>query len=140
VIQVDMGGHPPILTYSKEYLGNLLFLAVFQFLNFWGHFEGLNEVFFAKTLFEPQKWISSSIPFQWAIVHPKWRSSAKVTPLGSWYTKYTKLPKMESRKLLAFHLSGLGFWIFFMLKRHLEPHCNDHLLVNVSSRHISSQK
>jgi hypothetical protein len=29
---------------------------------------------------------------------------------------------------------------FFMLKRPLEPHCNNHLLVNVSSRHISSQR
>jgi hypothetical protein len=42
---VYIGGHPPIPTGSKQYSGNLLFLAVFWFLNFWGHFEGLNEVF-----------------------------------------------------------------------------------------------
>jgi hypothetical protein len=45
LIQVDIGGHPPIPTGSKQSSGNLLFLAVFRFLNFWGHFEGLNEVF-----------------------------------------------------------------------------------------------
>jgi hypothetical protein len=28
----------------------------------------------------------------------------------------------------------------FMLKRPLEPHCNNHLLANASSRHISSQR
>jgi hypothetical protein len=39
VIQVDIGGHPPIPTGSKQSSGNLLFLAVFRFLNFWGHFE-----------------------------------------------------------------------------------------------------
>jgi hypothetical protein len=42
---VDIGGHPPFPTGSKQFsgnFGNLLFLAVF---NFWGHFEGLNEGF-----------------------------------------------------------------------------------------------
>jgi hypothetical protein len=45
LIQVDIGGHPPFPTGSKQFsgnFGNLLFLAVF---NFWGHFEGLNEGF-----------------------------------------------------------------------------------------------
>jgi len=45
LIQVDIGGHPPFPTGSKQFssnFGNLLFLAVF---NFWGHFEGLNEDF-----------------------------------------------------------------------------------------------
>jgi hypothetical protein len=63
LIQVDIGGHPPIPTGSKQSSGNLLFLAVFRFLNFWGHFEGLNEVFFGsstsmivpKALIEPPK-------------------------------------------------------------------------------------
>jgi hypothetical protein len=41
---VDIGGHPPIPTGTKPSFDNLLFLAGFQFLNFWGHFEGLNEV------------------------------------------------------------------------------------------------
>jgi hypothetical protein len=46
LIQVDIGGHPPFSTCSKQFFGNfgnLLFLVVF---NFWGHFEGLNEGFF----------------------------------------------------------------------------------------------
>jgi hypothetical protein len=45
MIQVDIGGHPPFPTRSKQFsgnFGNLLFLAVF---NFRGHFEGLNEGF-----------------------------------------------------------------------------------------------
>jgi hypothetical protein len=45
LIQVDIGGHPPFPTCSKQFSGNfdnLLFLACF---NFWGHFEGLNEGF-----------------------------------------------------------------------------------------------
>jgi hypothetical protein len=45
LIQVDISGHPPYPTSSKQFFGNfgnLLFLAVF---NFWGHFEGPNEGF-----------------------------------------------------------------------------------------------
>ena len=110
---------------QKFFSGNLLFLAVF---NFWGHFEGLNEVLLGsrfsmivEALIHPPKWISSMIPFQRAIMHPKRRSYAKVTPPGIWYTK---LSKMGSTKLLAFHFSGLGFWNLFMLKIPLEPHCN----------------
>jgi hypothetical protein len=39
---VNIGGHPPFPTGSKQFSGNLLFLAGF---NFRGHFEGLNEGF-----------------------------------------------------------------------------------------------
>ena len=45
LIQVDIGGHPPFLTSSKQFsgnFGNLLFLAGF---NFRSHFEGPNEGF-----------------------------------------------------------------------------------------------
>jgi hypothetical protein len=42
---VGIGGHPPIPTGPKQSSDNLLFLAIFQFLNFWGHFKGINEVF-----------------------------------------------------------------------------------------------
>jgi hypothetical protein len=48
VIQVDIGGHPPFPAGSKQLsgnFGNLLFLAVFQVLNFRSHFEALNDVF-----------------------------------------------------------------------------------------------
>jgi hypothetical protein len=50
VIQVDIDGHPPFPTGSKQFFdnfGNLLFLAVF---NFPGHFEGLNEGFLGSLL------------------------------------------------------------------------------------------
>jgi hypothetical protein len=62
LIQVDIGGHPPFPTGSKQFsgnFGNLLFLAGF---NFRGHFEGLNEGFLrsrfsmiAKGMIEPPK-------------------------------------------------------------------------------------
>jgi hypothetical protein len=42
---VDIGGHPPIPTGSKQFVGNLLFLAIFWVLDFWSHFEGQNEAF-----------------------------------------------------------------------------------------------
>ena len=44
----DPGGSrwPPTLSnYLNFFFGNLLFLVVFQFLNFRGHFEGLNDAF-----------------------------------------------------------------------------------------------
>ena len=46
---MDIGGHPPFPTCSKQFsgnFGNLLFLAVF---NFWDHFEGLNESFLGSS-------------------------------------------------------------------------------------------
>jgi hypothetical protein len=62
MIQVDIGGHPPFPTGSKQFsgnFGNLLFLAGF---NFRGHFEGLNEGFsrsrflmIAKGMIDPPK-------------------------------------------------------------------------------------
>jgi hypothetical protein len=48
LIQVDIGGHPPFPTGSKQFsghFGNLLFLAVFRVLNFWSRFEALNDIF-----------------------------------------------------------------------------------------------
>jgi hypothetical protein len=45
LIQVNISGHLPIPTGSKQFFGNLLFLVVFRVLNFRGYFEGLNNVF-----------------------------------------------------------------------------------------------
>jgi hypothetical protein len=48
MIQVDIGGHPPFPTGSKQFsgnFGNLLFLTVFRVLNFQSRFEALNDVF-----------------------------------------------------------------------------------------------
>ena len=44
-IQEDFGGHPPCPTDSKQFFGNLLVLVVFMFLNFRGHFQGINDSF-----------------------------------------------------------------------------------------------
>ena len=49
---MDIDGHPPIPYGPKQSFGNLLFLTGFRFLNFRGHFEGLNEVF----LGQPYMW------------------------------------------------------------------------------------
>jgi hypothetical protein len=59
---MDIGGHPPFPTGSKQFsgnFGNLLFLAVF---NFQDHFEGSNERFYRsrfsmiyKGIIEPPK-------------------------------------------------------------------------------------
>ena len=52
VIQVDIGGHPPIPLGAPpfsisvfQFRHNLLFLAVFRVLNFRSRFEALNDVF-----------------------------------------------------------------------------------------------
>jgi hypothetical protein len=90
-----------------------------------------------RSMFLTQKLYFSDISFQRAIEHPKRRSYAKVTTPGE--LTY-QLPPSGPTNLLAFHLPGLWFWILLMLKRPLEPHCNNHLLANASSRHISSQR
>jgi hypothetical protein len=52
MIKVDIGGHPPIplgtpplLLLVFHFLHSLLFLAVFRVLDFWSHFEALNNIF-----------------------------------------------------------------------------------------------
>jgi hypothetical protein len=48
ILPLDIGGHPPFPTGSKQrsdIFGNLLFLVVFRVLNFWSRFEALNDVF-----------------------------------------------------------------------------------------------
>jgi hypothetical protein len=87
---VDISGHPTFPTVSKQLSGNfdnLLFLGGF---NFQDHFEGLNEGFSRSRfsviydgMIHPPKLISSTIPFQRAIIHLKQRSYAKVTTPGS---------------------------------------------------------
>jgi hypothetical protein len=47
VIQLDISGHPPFPSGSKQLssnFDNLLFLTVFWVLNFRSHFEALNDV------------------------------------------------------------------------------------------------
>jgi hypothetical protein len=46
-----------------------------------------------------------------------------------------------AHKPFGFSSSGVRVLdLLLMLKRPLEPHCNNHLLANVSSHHISSQR
>jgi hypothetical protein len=45
MIQVDIGGHPPIPLARKIVFHLGSFSAVFRVPNFWGHFEALNDVF-----------------------------------------------------------------------------------------------
>ena len=44
-IQVDIGGHRPFPTSSKQFSGNFGFLLFLAGFNFRGHFEALNDVF-----------------------------------------------------------------------------------------------
>jgi hypothetical protein len=44
----DFPSPPSTPTSSRQFSSNLLFLAFFRFLNLWGHFDGLNEVFFGS--------------------------------------------------------------------------------------------
>ena len=62
VIQVDIGGHPPIPLGAPplsllvfQFRHNLLFLAVFQVLNFWSCSEALNDVFWENG--EQHPWV-----------------------------------------------------------------------------------
>jgi hypothetical protein len=55
IIQVDISGHPPFLADSKQLSGNfhnLLFLAVFQVVNFRSRFEALNDIFWGMLQLE----------------------------------------------------------------------------------------
>jgi len=128
VIQVDIGGHPPIPTGSKQFFGNLLFLAVFRVPNFRGHFGGLNNVC---------SWSGTSMILKGSHWAPK------INPLVETFPTSYHAPQIKTicqsyapRKLIhettqngvhtnvGFSFSGLGFWILFMLKRNLESHCN----------------
>jgi hypothetical protein len=57
MIQEDLDRHPPCPTGSKQFFGKLLFLAVFRFLNFWGHFKGLNDAFFVIKHLKIKLWL-----------------------------------------------------------------------------------
>jgi hypothetical protein len=83
LIQVDIGGHPPFPTGSKQFsgnFGNLLFLAVFRVLNFWSRFEALNNVFWEnrETMIVP------------SMIFPKCISSIDTFPMG-YHTPKTEI-------------------------------------------------
>jgi hypothetical protein len=45
MIQVDIGGHPPIPLARKTVFHLGSFSTVFRVPNFWGRFEALNDIF-----------------------------------------------------------------------------------------------
>ena len=129
---MDIGGHPPFPTSSKQFSGNFGNLLFFVAFNFRDHFEGLNEVFSGSSfsmIVEGSDWapkmnlLDDTFPMSYRA--PQTEIVCQSYTSRSWYTK---LPKTRSTKLLAFHLPGLGFWILFMIKISLVPHCNNHLL------------
>jgi hypothetical protein len=143
MVEVDIDGHPPIPTGTKQSSSNLLFLAGFRFLNFWGHFEGLNEVCFgSRTL----------------IISKVFYRSHKMNLLNDTFPMSYRVPQTEivcqsyaPRKLIhqttqdevhkIVGLSSFGVRVldFLYVKNYLEPHCKHHLLANVSICHIFSQ-
>jgi hypothetical protein len=150
---VDIGGHspiplgpPPLLLSVFQFPHSLLFLAVFRVLNFQSRFEALNDIFLGK---REAKWI---------IVHV---SHPKVVVLGQIFlTRYrTRQTEIVCQSyvpgklmyqltqtgpiVLAFHLLGLGLWMFRVF------HCFSIIIClraslehssEASSRHISSQR
>ena len=120
-------------------------LAVFRVPNFLGRFEALNYVFWGfgvqeivnGTFFGHSKIVLLIYTFPAVYRSPKKEITCKSYTLE----KLTyQLPPSGHANLLAFHLPGLGFWIFLILKRPLEPLCNNNILVNEHSHHISSQR
>jgi hypothetical protein len=45
MIQVEIGGHPPIPLAQSKVFHFHSFSTLFWVLNFWGHFEALNNIF-----------------------------------------------------------------------------------------------
>ena len=45
LIQVDIDGYPPIPLAQKQLIQFGSFSTIFRVLNFWGHFEALNDIF-----------------------------------------------------------------------------------------------
>jgi hypothetical protein len=56
LIQVDIDGHPPFPTGSKQFFGNFGNLLFFSNFHFWSRFEALNDVFL-ENMFEISKFL-----------------------------------------------------------------------------------
>jgi hypothetical protein len=145
LIQVDICFHPPIPLAQKKkfHLGS--FLKVFWVSNIWGNFLGPKRCFlgiwgqrdYLRNYFGTIENRSSQLDLSNGVSNtPNEDRMQKIRP---WEVDVSTTP-IGPANLLAFHLPGLGFCILLMLKRNLEPHCNNHLLANVSICHISSQR
>ena len=123
MIQVDIGGHPPIpfemppsILSVFQFQHNLQFFAVFQVLNFRSRFEALNDVFLGKA---GATWVNGSI-----FLTPKFvlLRYTFLTRYGACQTEIVcqsyvpgKLKHQFTQTgsiVLALHLLGLGFWMF----------------------------
>jgi hypothetical protein len=121
VIQVDIGGHPPIPRARKIVFHLGSFSVVFRVPNFRGRFEALNDVFWgfgaqvtAKgTYLGQSKSFFSVRPFQRCIEHPKQRSYAKVTPRE---VDVSTTP-IGARKPFGFSSSGVRVLDFTYVKK-----------------------
>jgi hypothetical protein len=117
LIQVDIGGHPPIPLAQRTISILAVFLQFFRVPNFWGRFEALNDVFWARQcltcsqrkdarlngICTPRLYLSNGVSST-----PK-KIVCKSYALGK---LMYQLPPSGPTNLLVFHLSGLGFWMF----------------------------
>lgn len=124
--RIDPGGYrwpPTYATSSKTIISVWQFFTIFRVLNFRGHFEALNDIFWLRNgpsnnlrLSHGPIFVlySSARPFQRSLERPKQRSYAKVMPPRSWNTN---LPLRGPQKLLMFDLLGscLGFLSLYHL-------------------------
>ena len=123
MIEVDIGGHPPIpfepspFFLSVFHFQHKLFLSFFRVLNFRSRFEALNVIFWEnqerhKSYFDVSH-IKSFIP--WLDIYNEVLSPSN----------RDRMPKLRPRKLkhqftqtgpivLALHLLQLGFWMFMV--------------------------
>ena len=125
MIQVDIGGHPPIPLGAPpfslsvfHFRHNLLFLAVFQVLNFWSRFEALNDVF----LENGEQHGSIDQYFSFKSCTPRTDISNELSSASNG----DQMPKLHLRELnhqftqtgptvLALHILRLRFWMFQIL-------------------------
>jgi hypothetical protein len=142
---MDIGGHPPIPLAQNIVFHLGSFSTVFWVPNFWGRFEALNDIFLTFGAQEIAKFFGLGLVEMFSsrldlsnelLCTPNEDRMQNLHPGKLTY----QLPPSGPTNLLVFHLLGLGFWIFFMLKSPLEPHCKHHILVNDHSHHISSQR
>jgi hypothetical protein len=115
--QVYIGGHPPIPIGSKHSSGNLLFLAFFRFLNYWGYFEGLNEVFLrlSTSMISPKmNFLVDTFPTSYCA--PQTQIVCQIYALGKLIHQTTQ---NGVHKLVGFSSSGVRVLDFIYVKRGL---------------------
>ena len=126
LIQVDIGGHPPIPLAQKQLFQFGNFSTIFWVLNFWGHFEALNNIFLAS---QPDQVIvigSSMGPFHYCTPRKYFSNDLLSDPKGDHMQKLCSLevgiPTYHFRACKTVGVSSsrvffrVSFRICFMLK------------------------